>query len=77
MASGGACLSTVALEQPVTLNFASGVAPFRLRAPGKSGSVDVSIKDGVVPYLPSVTGVGTVQFGVYRAGPVLYLREVY
>lgn len=77
LASGGACLSTVALAQSTTLLFSGGVAPFRLRAPGKQGSVDVSIKDGVIPFLPSVTGKGTVQFGVYRSGPVLYLREVY
>lgn len=76
LASNGACLSTVALE-PTTLIFTSGAAPFRLRAPGQAGSVDVSIRDSVIDFLPSVTGIGTVQFGVYRAGPVLYLREVY
>lgn len=75
--TGGVCLSTLALEQATTLRFAGGVAPFRLRAPGKQGSVDVSLKDSVINFLPAATGKGTVQFGVYRSGPVLYLREVY
>jgi MSHA biogenesis protein MshQ len=46
-----------------------------LAAPGagKSGSVDVSVSGH--PYLPST--VGTVVFGVFKSGPVIYLREMY
>ena len=40
---------------------------------GKAGSVDVSV--GSHPYLPST--VGTVVFGVFKSGPVIYLREMY
>ena len=40
---------------------------------GKVGSVDVSISGH--PYLPST--VGTVVFGVFKSGPVIYLREMY
>jgi len=46
-----------------------------LAAPGvgKSGSVDVSVPG--IAYLPST--VGTVVFGVFKSGPVIYLREMY
>lgn len=46
-----------------------------LAAPGvgKSGSVDVSVPG--LSYLPSTTG--TVVFGVFKSGPVIYLREMY
>ncbi|MGK5057951.1 DUF6701 domain-containing protein [Janthinobacterium sp. LB2P49] len=46
-----------------------------LAAPGagKAGSVDVSVVGH--PYLPST--VGTVVFGVFKSGPVIYLREMY
>ena len=40
---------------------------------GKSGSVDVSVPGH--PYLPST--VGTVVFGIFKSGPVIYLREMY
>ncbi|MGK5076963.1 DUF6701 domain-containing protein [Janthinobacterium sp. HLX7-2] len=40
---------------------------------GKAGSVDVSV--GKHAYLPST--VGTVVFGVFKSGPVIYLREMY
>jgi MSHA biogenesis protein MshQ len=40
---------------------------------GKAGSVDVSV--GSHPYLAST--VGTVVFGVFKSGPVIYLREMY
>lgn len=44
-----------------------------LQAPGVAGSVDVSVTG--LPYLPST--VGRVVFGVFKSGPVLYLREMY
>ena len=46
-----------------------------LAAPGagKSGSVDVSVSG--IGHLPST--IGTVVFGVFKSGPVIYLREMY
>ncbi|TNC72285.1 polymer-forming cytoskeletal protein [Janthinobacterium lividum] len=40
---------------------------------GNAGSVDVSV--GSHPYLAST--IGTVVFGVFKSGPVIYLREMY
>ena len=40
---------------------------------GRTGSVDVSVPG--LPYLPST--VGTVVFGVFKSGPVIYIREMY
>ena len=40
---------------------------------GRTGSVDVSVP-GLI-YLPST--VGTVVFGVFKSGPVIYIREMY
>lgn len=60
------------------LTFTGGVGKFIVAAPGKSGSVDITLSNGgtqAIPFLPSTTGRAT--FGVYRAGPVVYLREVY
>ncbi|MES2117177.1 MAG: polymer-forming cytoskeletal protein [Pseudomonadota bacterium] len=60
------------------LSFTGGVGKFTVAAPVKSGSVDITLnKNGTeaIPFLPSTTGRAT--FGVYRAGPVVYLREVY
>ncbi|MBA5640215.1 polymer-forming cytoskeletal protein [Duganella sp. LX20W] len=60
------------------LTFTGGSGKFTVAAPGKSGAVDITLSKGgtqAIPYLPSTTGRAT--FGVYRAGPVVYLREVY
>lgn len=63
----------------ITYTFASGILPPNRRlivaAPGagKSGSVDVSVPG--IAHLPST--VGTVVFGVFKSGPVIYLREMY
>lgn len=60
------------------LTFAGGAGKFIVAAPGRSGAVDITLSKGgtqAIPYLPSTTGRAT--FGVYRAGPVVYLREVY
>ncbi|WP_215406869.1 polymer-forming cytoskeletal protein [Janthinobacterium sp. JC611] len=62
-----------------TYTVAQGTLPqtnlLTLLAPGagKAGSVDVSV--GSHPYLAST--VGTVVFGVFKSGPVIYLREMY
>ncbi|CAM3065325.1 Predicted acyltransferase [Janthinobacterium lividum] len=63
----------------ITYTFDKGILPpnrrLTLAAPGvgKSGSVDVSVPG--IAYLPST--VGTVVFGVFKSGPVIYLREMY
>ncbi|MBA5685439.1 DUF6701 domain-containing protein [Rugamonas apoptosis] len=60
------------------LAFAGGTGKFTVAAPGHNGSVDITLSKGgvqAIPYLPSTTGRAT--FGVFRAGPVVYLREVY
>lgn len=61
-----------------SLTFAGGTGKFTVAAPGRSGAVDITLSNSgtqAIPYLPSTTGRAT--FGVYRAGPVVYLREVY
>ncbi|MCC7599931.1 polymer-forming cytoskeletal protein [Janthinobacterium sp. FW305-129] len=63
----------------ITYTVDKGVLPLNKRltlaAPGagKTGSVDVSVPG--IAYLPST--VGTVVFGVFKSGPVIYLREMY
>ncbi|MCM2565490.1 DUF6701 domain-containing protein [Janthinobacterium kumbetense] len=63
----------------ITYTFDKGILPPNRRlivaAPGagKTGSVDVSVPG--IAYLPST--VGTVVFGVFKSGPVIYLREMY
>lgn len=65
-----------------TIKFGNGSGVFQLGAPvplpSRNGSVDVALKNGsedLIKYLPS--GKGTVIFGVYRSGPLIYTREVY
>jgi len=57
--------------------FIGGVLPangrLTLQAPKVAGSVDVSL--GGMPHFPST--VGRVVFGVFKSGPVLYIREMY
>src|SRR5471030_3116297 len=78
-----AALKLKATSTPTTskLLFNNGLSTFLLTAPGSgnSGAADITINDSVapfvIPFLPSVSGRAT--FGVYRGGPVIYLREVY
>ncbi|MBJ7312720.1 DUF6701 domain-containing protein [Rugamonas sp. CCM 8940] len=90
-AAAGTCNSAVlGLQGAAPLRFTSGDARVMLRAPGSgyNGAVDIGITDpnnpirdgdashlNILPFLPSVSG--RAVFGVYRSGPVLYLREVY
>ncbi|UQV45846.1 polymer-forming cytoskeletal protein [Janthinobacterium lividum] len=63
----------------ITYTFDKGILPpskrLILAAPGagKTGSVDVSVPG--IAHLPST--VGSVVFGVFKSGPVIYLREMY
>src|SRR5471030_67287 len=78
-----AALKLKATSTPTTstLLFNNGLSTFLLTAPGSgnSGAADITINDSVapfvIPFLPSISGRTT--FGVYRGGPVIYLREVY
>lgn len=69
------CSNLVVADQ--VYQFGTGVLAgngrLTLLAPKVAGSVDVSV--GAFSYLPS--SVGRVVFGVFRSGPVLYLREMY
>lgn len=66
---------------PSLLKFSSGATQFMLLPPGSgnTGAVDIALGTVISPYLtsflPSVSGRSV--FGVYRSGPVIYLREVY
>ncbi|WP_019141385.1 DUF6701 domain-containing protein [Noviherbaspirillum massiliense] len=42
--------------------------------PTKNGSVDLRSNSANLPYLP---GIGRETFGVYKAGRVIYVREIY
>jgi MSHA biogenesis protein MshQ len=76
----GALTCTALQLVPGTLNFKNGTGLFSLAPPKASGSVMVRLQPSVIstyiPYLPINIG-GRVTFGIYRSGPVLYLREVY
>ena len=73
----GACNGLVKVQNG-TYTVAGGVLPspngqLVLLAPGVAGSIDVSV--GSLPYLPSTAG--RAVFGVFKSGPVIYLRELY
>ncbi|MGZ3159122.1 MAG: DUF6701 domain-containing protein, partial [Burkholderiaceae bacterium] len=71
---GSPCKSIVKVVTPPTsISISGGVGSYQLKAPGADGSVDMTITGP--SYLPSTTGRAT--FGVYKAGPVIYIREIY
>lgn len=68
---------TSIVTPPASVAFASGVASFRLSAPGttNNGSVDMTV-NALSAYLPSNTARAT--FGVYKgANELIYMRENY
>jgi MSHA biogenesis protein MshQ len=78
LTSGAGACNGVAKVQDGTYVFKQGVLPppkgqLVLLAPGVAGSVDVSVSG--LPYLPSTQG--RAVFGVFKSGPVIYLREMY
>lgn len=69
----GSCVTIKQLNN-TPLTFQAGRATFQLAKPGVAGSTSLDLKD-TVPYMRPAAG--KLTFGVYNAGPVLYLREVY
>ncbi|MES2262899.1 MAG: polymer-forming cytoskeletal protein [Pseudomonadota bacterium] len=77
LTSGGAvCTTAVRVDTaPATLTFSAGRASFKLAAPGSGNNGSADVKVNAISYLPSTTS--RVVFGVYKSGPVIYIREVY
>ncbi|PLY39592.1 hypothetical protein CSZ94_25505 [Janthinobacterium sp. ROICE36] len=78
LTSGAGACNGILKVQDGMYAFKQGVLPppkgqLLLLAPGVAGSVDVSASG--LPYLPST--LGRAVFGVFKSGPVLYLRELY
>ena len=77
------CSAALKLKtSPAMLVFSNGLAKFLLAPPGSgnSGASDITINTtspSLNSFLPSSVTPGRSTFGVYRAGPVIYLREVY
>ncbi len=76
--SGAACkpapiVDIVTPPNPIVMT--NGVGKFTMKAPGAGnhGSADMTIN--VFSYLPSTTNRAT--FGIYKAGPIIYIRELY
>lgn len=77
-----ACKAALAVT-PATgtqVAFAKGLVTLKLGAPGagNTGSAELHFQQATNPsslYLPSTTGQAT--FGIYKSGPVIYLRELY
>ena len=72
------CTSLKVALPPSRLDLANGKGSFRVTPPNPAptavGTADVSL-ESLIPYLPS--GQGSLTFGIYRSGPVIYRREVY
>jgi MSHA biogenesis protein MshQ len=78
--AGSACKPAPILEiapttPPGPIVMTNGTGAFTLKAPGAGnyGSADMSIN--LFSYLPSTTNRAT--FGIYKAGPIIYIRELY
>ena len=75
-ASHGLGLGNISIVSPGMVTFASGNGKFKLAAPGKAGSADLSIVTAPSYMLPSTTGRAT--FGVYKGtNEFIYTREAY
>jgi MSHA biogenesis protein MshQ len=83
-ASSTGCATSPSLPAGASLNFSGGEGSFYIAPMSQAGWVDLQlvqptsptgVAKGIFDYLPSTSGRAT--FGVYRAGPVVYLREVF
>ena len=72
--TGGACIP-LTLHAPASPVMVEGALRLKLAAPGQTGSVDLSINSSTSPWLPSTAA--RIGVGVYKAGPVIYMREHY
>jgi MSHA biogenesis protein MshQ len=72
--AGGACVNTL-IVLPRFLTFTNGETRLFLQAPNASGSAVIT----TIPFdfLDHEAAAGRANFGVYKSGPVIYLREVY
>lgn len=65
--------SNVNIVSPGLTTFSSGIQTITLAAPRVAGSVDLTLN--TPSFLPIVRGRAT--FGIYKSGPVIYMREMY
>ena len=74
--TGNSCIP-LTLNTPASPLVVDGALRLTLTAPGqgKTGSVDLNINSSTSPWLPSTAA--RIGVGVYKAGPVIYLRENY
>ena len=70
---GGVCPGLPTLPAGTTLKMSSGTGSFNVTPMGGAGATDIVVNPWI--YLPSTTG--RLTFGVYRSGPVVYMREVF
>lgn len=73
-----ACKNTAAMATAVRMgSIKRGVIQFKLAAPGQgnTGSVDISIDASTAPWLPSTKA--RIGIGIYKSGPIIYLREMH
>lgn len=74
--NGPLALADVVVVTPGLVTFTNGLKTFKLAAPNKTGSVDLTIVTAPGYLLPSTTGRAT--FGVYKgANEFIYQRENY
>ena len=71
--TGGSCGSLPSLPAGSSVMFSAGAGSFNVSPISFPGAVDVLVSP--LLYLPSTTG--RLTFGVYKAGPVVYMREVF
>ncbi|MBC7454545.1 MAG: DUF3494 domain-containing protein [Massilia sp.] len=72
--SGTGCKTALALA-PATFALTDGAAHFTLTAPGSGNTGSVDVRVSAAPYFPSTTARAT--FGLYKGGPIVFLRESY
>ena len=76
LASGTSCKASLAVASaPLTLTLVNGISRIKMTPAGVGNTGSVEVRIPALPYLPSSTA--RIAVGLYKAGPVLYLREVY
>lgn len=74
--AGNCNTNIVKLDGTPAYIFSNGIAEFKLARPNATGSV--VMKATPFPFLEDPTPQpGQLTFGVYKSGPVIYMREVY